>query len=336
MEPTYRSFLSSDTFIKYIEDPSLRGTHLRFKILSETQNPLVIRISKTIGPDKWYSLTAEDSRDRPFLVKLISKMAKARWLNVEPAIKEEIYDYFREFAWKGASSKKCVYELNGLIKSLTHFPSPLLNGVIGNNGKSPSQEVVKNEIEYFTSTLQSFAWFVDLPSDPETENRLIENGFKSANEFRAYARDIESIPLPRHIKDKGVLVVKETDPEKISIALSFLSFSIKPFYLEDARSEHPRFQHWTALMDNKTVAVLTTIRISFTVFLVNAFTDQEYRRKGLMTRLCYNALSEAMSRGCNTAIALVVKNSPEDYLCQKMEAESHWNFKTFILNPSPR
>lgn len=329
MEPVCHTFRTVNDLLTFIKDPDNKGREIRFLLAGKTQYPLVVRIAALFDEisTHWFSLYATHPDQRALLISLRYELEASKCLDV--GLRADLMDYFRCFSASGFDAERSVVETPDYVKCVTHSQNPSLNGILFNYSV-PALPKIQEEMSFYKSLKLPFTWYVESEGEEDIELLLQKKGFKAGSNLRIYTREIEKIPIRPLKKDVQLIVRELFNSDEITFAITALDPQMKPFFLYDAAQAKRRFIHFIIEKDSNIIACMTAIKANSIFYIVNAYTHPAYRNQGLQKRLFRFAAIKAVMMNCNTAIALIPKNSIAEKVALSFSAEYHLELKPYL------
>lgn len=226
--------------------------------------------------------------------------------------------------------------IDGLNRYTSGAPYPFLNGIEGISG---SEEVIKEQLAYFSNLNLPFLWYVDESADSNFKTKLSKLGFQDIGIFRGVIGPLDQqVPEPLLPKDCTIELVKTESAMNEFGDLVCETFEIhgvskdiyKKTLWELANRESPKVYHWLAKKNGIAVSALTTFVDGPMVSFWNGATDPKIRREGFSTAIRKIALRDAASRGCKFGASYLMSDGQALGICTRFGFETKWRFHSFL------
>lgn len=236
-----------------------------------------------------------------------------------------------------------VRDLHGSLRYFSGCEFPFFNGVFNNynNQASYLKDNLASITQFFSEKNTPFIWWwlqdSEIPHDIKFD--LDANGFQCLGDYLGIAASLDQVNLdlsPSTIKITNV-VSKDEYSKFLEIICSVfqLSDSVKIDLGNMYQSYGPngKFTHYLALHENEPIATVTSYVNGKVVGLYNGATLPNFQKKGACTILIKNVIKEAMSKGCEYAVAQLMAPGMAKGLTEKIGFKHYCTLLPFLKDP---
>lgn len=237
--------------------------------------------------------------------------------------------------YKMAAEAKCLPEagwqvMGGTTRYYTGINNLFCNVVIG-LPKGSWDEVIEQEIAFFTKHKQSFVWYLDEKANTHFKEKLKENGFRYVGLFQGVIGSLDASYVLPKLED-GVTIEQVQDEVTIDACVELLCHTFHvPKEYKKAMCGLPGLFHWAAKKEGRVISCLSTLVDGGVVSFWNGATYEQYRRRGLSTALRKLALNHAISNGCHTGASYLMAEALALGICKGLGYQPKWRFEVYKL-----